>query len=40
MLNLPHQAVVTSEWLKANGVSAKLVWWYVGFCRISGVNRQ
>lgn len=29
MLNMPHGSVVTSEWLRDQGVSSKLAWWYV-----------
>lgn len=29
ILNIPHGAVVTTEWLKERGVSPKLAWWYV-----------
>ena len=29
VLNMPHGAVITSEWLHNHGVSSKLAWWYV-----------
>ena len=29
VLNMPHGAVITSEWLHNHGISSKLIWWYV-----------